>query len=159
MTTLDPIKHDYQLFLSKLQLLLTGSGIKSGRPTFQYERDPKEEQSSDTNQALPRVGRVIVYIEENLTEQLSLEKLAEETQLSKYQLIRLFRKEQDTTPWKFLIAKRIEKVKELLKEGMSPGQAAVEAGFYDQSHLNKTFREKVGQTPKEYQEQNFKNRN
>jgi transcriptional regulator GlxA family with amidase domain len=76
------------------------------------------------------VGRIIVYIEEHLTEQLSLEKLAEEAQLNKYQLIRLFRKEQDMTPWKFLISKRIDKVKKLLEEGLSPGQAAVEAGFF-----------------------------
>lgn len=106
-----------------------------------------------------KIGKVIIYIEENLTQQLSLQKLADEIELSKYQLIRGFQREKGTTPWKFLINKRIEKVKQLLIDGMSPGQAAVEVGFYDQSHLNKVFQENTEQTPKEYQEENFNNNN
>ncbi len=105
------------------------------------------------------VGKVILYIEEHLSEELSLEELAEKIDLSKYQLIRGFHKEEGTTPWKFLMQKRIDNVKDLLEEGIPPGQAAVESGFYDQSHMNKAFREATGQTPKEYQEKNFRNRN
>lgn len=144
---------DYSSFRNNLESLLLRMGI-----TAQNSPDDGAETASDAP-IQPKVGQVIVYIEEHLTEQLSLEKLAEEAQLSKYQLIRLFRKEQDTTPWKFLVGKRIDKAKELLEAGWSPGQAAVEAGFYDQSHLSKVFREATGQTPKEYQEGHFKHRN
>jgi AraC-like DNA-binding protein len=153
-------KLSYYSFLDELNYLLQQSAIISTQQLVNGEADPKENwHHSSPEECSHTVGRIIVYIEEHLTEQLSLEKLAEEAQLNKYQLIRLFREEQDITPWKFLISKRIDKVKELLEEGLSPGQAAVEAGFYDQSHLNRTFRERTGLTPKEYQEQEFKNRN
>lgn len=142
---------DYNSFRDNLESLLLRMGI-----TAQSSPDDGDETASDAPVQL-KVGRVIVYIEEHLTEQLSLERLAEEAQLSKYQLIRLFRKEQDTTPWKFLVGKRLDKAKELLEAGWSPGQVAV--GFYDQSHLSKVFREATGQTPKEYQEEHFKHRN
>lgn len=153
-------KLDYYSFLDELNVLLEQSAIISSRQLIHGETDPKENwHPSSPGEYSPKMGRVIVYIEEHLTEQLSLEKLANEAQLSKYQLIRLFHKEQDMTPWNFLISKRIDKVKKLLEEGYSPGQAAIEVGFYDQSHLNRVFRERTGLTPKEYQRQEFKNRN
>src|SRR5699024_3009968 len=107
----------------------------------------------------PVIGRVIIYMENHLAEQLSLEKLASEAQISKYQLIRQFRDETGVTPWKFLIAKRVDRVKEFLEDGKPLSQTAVETGFYDQSHMTKIFREETGYTPKEYQEKYFKNRN
>lgn len=149
----------YRLFLKNLNALLKESGIEPFRQPITANADRKKNGTEKTSDTQPTIGRVIIYIEEHLTEQLSLDKLAEEARLSKYQLIRQFRDEKGTTPWKFLVGKRIEKVKKLLENGVPPSQAAVEAGFYDQSHLNKKFREETEQTPKEYQEEHFKNRN
>lgn len=150
----------YLLFLEELNSLLEITGIKPARLPVTAEIESKKNRLTlFTPETKQQVGRVIIYMENHLSEDLNLEQLAGEVSLSKYQLIRRFRDEEGTTPWKFLIGKRIEKVKELLEEGISPGQAAVESGFYDQSHLNKVFRENTGQTPKEYQEKNFKNRN
>lgn len=144
----------------ELNKILLSHGISPARLRNSAKIDTQKNWDSPSDPDIKqKIGRVVIYIEENLTKELSLQKLADEIELSKYQLIREFRKEEGTTPWKFLIEKRIEKVKELLKEGMSPGQAAVEAGFYDQSHMNKVFRENTGQTPKEYQEENFRNKN
>lgn len=152
--------NSYKAFLQELEILLQLAGITAERlpVTAGFDERKSRESPSDPN-IKQKIGKVVIYIEENLTKELSLQKLADEIDLSKYQLIRGFRREEGTTPWKFLIEKRIEKVKELLAEGMPPGQAAVESGFYDQSHLNKVFRENTGQTPKKYQEQNFRNRN
>ncbi len=149
-----------EIFVQELKALLHQAGISFRRPpvTAGIEDQKNWESHSDLD-IKQKIGRVVIYIEENLTKELSLQKLADEIELSKYQLIRGFRKEEGTTPWKFLIEKRIKKVKELLKEGVSPGHAAVEAGFYDQSHMNKVFREITEQTPKEYQEENFRNKN
>lgn len=150
----------YQTFIKGLHALLKSSGIVMGRSTILAEVHPEKNRSLQANPELKQqIGRVILYVEEHLAEEMNLDKLAREVSLSKYQLIRRFREEEGTTPWKFIIHKRIEKVKELLEEGVSPGQAALEAGFYDQSHLNRVFREEVGSTPKVYQEKNFRNRN
>lgn len=150
----------YPDFIHELNVLLHSNGIFPSRSPilaeFQSKTNRVSQESSKIDQ---QVGKVILYMDEHLSDELSLENLAEEIGLSKYQLIRRFREEEGTTPWKFLVSRRIERVKELLKEGTPPGQAAMEAGFYDQSHLNKVFREEMGLTPKQYQEKNFKNRN
>lgn len=149
----------YASYMKELQIILAEAGIVSSHQTITAETNRKENRTDHNSELKPVVGRVIVYMEDHLTEQLSLDKLAEEVQLSKYQLIRRFRDETGVTPWKFLIGNRIDRVKEFLKDGIPPSQAAVEAGFYDQSHLTKIFREEMGCTPKEYQEKYFKNRN
>lgn len=150
----------YKTFLQELEILLHFTGVSVGQlpVTTGFDERKNWESPSDRN-IKQKIGKVVIYIEENLTKELSLQKLADEINLSKYQLIRGFRREEGTTPWKFLMQKRIDNVKDLLEKGIPPGQAAVESGFYDQSHMNKAFREATGQTPKEYQEKNFRNRN
>lgn len=161
------MKSDFQIYLSpyfsfidELHNLLNSSGITPSRlpvwAEFQKKINRGTPESGDTKQ---QVGQVILYIEEHWGDELSLENLAEEIGLSKYQLIRRFRDEEGTTPWKFLMRKRIEKAKELLEDGISPVQTAVEAGFYDQSHFSKIFRRETGFTPKAYQEEKFRNKN
>lgn len=147
-------------FIKELNRLLQINRITPPRLPGLAEFQQKTNRfNPKTTKNKQQVGKVILYMEEHLSDELNLENLAEEIGLSKYQLIRRFRDEEGTTPWKFLMKKRFEKVKELLEEGISPAQAAVETGFYDQSHLNRTFREETDMTPKEYQEKNFRNKN
>lgn len=145
--------------LVELQIILNRSCIRTlSLPVVMETGKPERRiRQNSVNQSV--VGQVLVYIEEHFTDSLSLEILAEEAKLSKYQLIRRFREETGSTPWKYLTLRRIEKAKILLEEGMPPGQAAAEAGFYDQSHLSKAFSKETGMSPKEYQEKNFRNRN
>lgn len=150
----------YLSFRRELHTLLETHGIRSNRLPIMAGISQNRKWDRLTDKSIKqKVGEVIIYMNEHLSEELSLEELAKEIDLSKYQLIRGFHKEEGTTPWKFLITKRIEKVKEMLEEGVPPGHAAVEAGFFDQSHLCRIFREEMDMTPKEYQEKNFKNKN
>ena len=150
----------YQLFIIEINEVLNISGISPYRqPVIAGAERKKNWIDPSTQQFSQSVGKVIIYMEEHLSDNLSLEELADEVKLSKFQLIRKFQDEQGTTPWKFLISKRIDKAKELLENGLSPAQTAAETGFFDQSHMNKVFREVTGFTPKEYQEKNFRNKN
>lgn len=160
MTRFSRTNTSYTSFLEELQNLLTLSGITGSGFTMLSGTNKRINRLQEIkSQAAEQIGHVIFYMDEHLTEELNLEELAGEINLSKYQLIRRFREETGTTPWRYLILKRIEKVKELLENGTSPAQAAVEAGFYDQSHMYKVFREETGSTPKEYMEKNFINKN
>ncbi len=153
-------RHPYQLFIIELNEVLKLSGITPYRRPVTAGADREKNWIDPSTQQISQpVGKVIIYMEEHLSDNLSLEELAGEAKLSKFQLIRKFQEEQGTTPWKFLIGKRINRAKELLEKGLSPGQTAAETGFYDQSHMNKVFREATGFTPKEYQEKNFRNKN
>lgn len=159
---IEPLPHaiiSFNSFCSELGIILAHAGIHLSYQPITAGGSPKANGVDYTFKRDPAIGRVIIYMQEHLTEPLSLDKLADEAQLSKYQLIRQFKDEEGLTPWKFLIGKRLDKVKMLLEDGVPPSQAAVETGFYDQSHLTKIFHKETGFTPKQYQEKHFKNRN
>lgn len=63
---------------------------------------------------------------------------------------RRFKKAAGLTPHQFLIQSRIRAAKKLLTGELPLAAAALEAGFYDQSHLNRWFRRSIGLTPREY---------
>lgn len=149
----------YLRHVEELKILLKKWGIAPYRQPIAANAYEQENKSRQEDNIKITIGQVVIYIEKHLSEDLSLNKLAKKVRLSKYQLIRGFRKEKGTTPWQFLISKRIDKAKTLLEEGRSPGQVAVETGFYDQPHFSKSFQKVTGLTPKEYQEEHFRNRN
>lgn len=103
----------------------------------------------------PRVGRVVTFIDEHLGEALSLDRLAAEAELSKYYFARRFREETGLTPWAYVRRARVEKAKELLERGAAPAEAAVAAGFFDQSHLTNTMKALDGQTPGRFRSQHL----
>lgn len=151
----------FSAFAEELNSVLKASGIVPVRHPVVAGSSQKKNlfSPSDKEEEKSRIGWIVLYMEEHYSEELTLDELAGKAGLSKYQLIRKFRQEEGVTPWRFIIGKRIEKVKGMLRDGMAPGPAAAEAGFYDQSHLTKVFREETGFTPKEYQEKYFRNRN
>ena len=96
--------------------------------------------------------RLIEFIECRLSEGFSLEDLSGCVCLSAYHFSRKFKAEFGTTPHSFVVQKRIERAKKLLRSRILPIKAiANECGFSDQSHFCRIFRNSVGVTPKEFQ--------
>jgi AraC-like DNA-binding protein len=54
------------------------------------------------------------------------------------------------TPHAYRLNRRIEQARRLLREGWEPARAALECGFFDQSHLHRHFRAIAAATPGEY---------
>lgn len=88
---------------------------------------------------------------DKLSEDLTLDDISSELDISKYYFLRLFKEQTHFSPHAYLMLKRLEKAKQLLQKGYSPIYVAHECGFNDQSHLNKRFKSFVGVTAKEYQ--------
>ncbi|MGP3958401.1 AraC family ligand binding domain-containing protein [Nonomuraea sp. 3N208] len=81
----------------------------------------------------------------------SLAQLATVAGVSPYVLLRSFRRTYGMPPHAYVTQLRVAKARELLRQGMPPSQAAVTAGFCDQSHLSRHFRRLVGVPPRAYQ--------
>lgn len=81
----------------------------------------------------------------------SLSKTASEFGMSKYKFIRLFKQETGLTPNNFILLKKIEQSKEMLKNGNPIFNVAIDCGFYDNSHFYKNFKRFIGVNPMEYQ--------
>jgi transcriptional regulator GlxA family with amidase domain len=90
------------------------------------------------------------HIEQRFAEPLTLHDLAEVAGLNLFTLIKQFRRETGRTPHQHLCAVRVRAAQGLLSEGLSPAVAAVEAGFFDQSHLARHFKRHCGTTPGRY---------
>jgi len=93
---------------------------------------------------------IVAFIRANLARRIALEELADLAQVSVFQLVRSFRREAETTPYRLIVDLRIEHAKTLLARGESIADAAFGAGFADQSHLTRHFRRRTGFTPKTY---------
>ncbi|MCS3780148.1 helix-turn-helix domain-containing protein [Tsukamurella ocularis] len=65
-------------------------------------------------------------------------------------LVREFSREFGLPPHRYLIGRRVELARGMLLAGGAPAEVSVEAGFHDQSHLNRHFKSMVGTTPGRY---------
>ena len=105
--------------------------------------------------ALPR-GRlraVVEYIEEHVDTGPTLERMAAVARLSPYHFARQFKAATGLPPHQYVIARRVERAKQLLQGGgdLSLAQVAARAGFSDQSVFSHHFKRIVGVTPGQFQ--------
>ena len=87
------------------------------------------------------------YLQDNFRSNISLEQLAELTNLNRSYLIRVFHKAVGMPPYTYLNQIRVEQAKHLLMQGAAIADVAVAVGMSDQSHLNRHFKRIVGITP------------
>ena len=98
-----------------------------------------------------RLKRVLEYIEVNLSSDIHLNDLAETAGLSAFHFARLFKQSTGVSPHQYLLQRRLERAKELLrKPSMSLSEVGLESGFADQSHFTNVFRRFVGATPSKF---------
>lgn len=100
----------------------------------------------------PRVlRRLREHIEENIDQRISVEALAKLANLSVCYFVRAFKQSMGVTPHDYLIRRRVERTIELLSDtDMSLSEIALAAGFADQSHCARRFRQHVGVSPRDY---------
>jgi AraC-like DNA-binding protein len=81
---------------------------------------------------------------------VTLDDLAAATGTDKFHLAKLFRQEVGVAPHRYLIARRLANAQRSLAAGAPIADAAVSAGFFDQSHLNRQFTRRLGFTPAQF---------
>jgi len=111
--------------------------------------------SQDGNPQQPSSNDIIeetaAYINEHLSENLTLESLAERASLSPYYFTRVFKKVTGFTPHEYLIAARINSAKFLLKNTrLSIKEIGYSIGFHSESSFCTTFKKWVETTPSRY---------
>jgi AraC-like DNA-binding protein len=95
------------------------------------------------------INRMVEYIETHLVEDLSLDRLAEVSHLSKFYLDRQFKQFTGLTIYQFIIKKRLIIARNMLREGTPVMEACLSCGFNDYSNFLKAFKREFGRTPRE----------
>ena len=96
------------------------------------------------------IARVLKYIHENISQKISVNDLVRLVPLSRRLLETRFKKSMGTSIYDYILQTRIEKVAQLLCDGMSVSEAALELGFSDIKNLSRMFKQQRGITPSEY---------
>ncbi len=97
-----------------------------------------------------------VFIEEHLGEPINVTRIAREVELTRPGFTRVFRERTGTSPWAWVLDRRVERAARLLERQVPPSEVADALGFCDQSHLTRVFKRLTGATPGEYQRERTK---
>ncbi|MDD4311052.1 MAG: AraC family transcriptional regulator [Eubacteriales bacterium] len=98
----------------------------------------------------PLVKRVSDYLEEHLSEPITLDELCRTVYLSKYYLERKFRQETGASIYQMLQKKRMIRARNQMQKGLSLTQIALNCGFSEYSGFYKAFRSEYGMSPHDY---------
>ena len=96
------------------------------------------------------VAKAVLYMKDHFKETITLSQTAERLNVNSSYLSRVFHNETGMTFIEYLNRIRVEKAKELLKEGKALKEITGECGFQSYGYFLKIFKEYTGHTPKEY---------
>lgn len=119
------------------QLLIVINGISS---------DAAEKRNPPGND---RIERVLSYINENLSEDLSVDRLSAMIYMSRYHFMRSFKEHTGQTVHSYVRQRRLMNASRLIREGLPAARAAAESGFEDYSAFYRAFKASFGVTPGE----------
>lgn len=108
------------------------------------------ESGKDYNERY-NINKVIDFFSEHLDCDYSLEEILKIVNYSPYHFIRIFKSEVGKTPHEFFMDMKIDRAKELLKDGKySITEISFICGFRNPSHFSAVFKKKVGVSPMQY---------
>jgi len=97
-----------------------------------------------------QIDEIIAYINDNISKQLTIDRLSKHFFLSESYICRIFKLATGTTINKYITARRISIAKSLLSNGFNVNDVCIECGFNDYSNFLKSFKKAVGVSPKKY---------
>jgi len=147
----------YKHFCQLNALLFSGAGVAEKHAalvTFMGDHDfsayPALEAAPIAPLGRSVLGQLIEHIEQAELAELSLDSLARQADLGRYQLIRAFRAATGFTPHAYLLNARINRARQLLRQGEELAEVAYRLGFADQSHFQRVFKAHTAATPGYY---------
>ncbi|HEK0906123.1 TPA: AraC family transcriptional regulator [Pseudomonas putida] len=102
------------------------------------------------SQAHPRLETAAAFIRAHRLDPLSLDDICAAAGLSRAYLIRAFRRRFGLTPHGYLVDQRVQHARAQLRRGRGIAEVALEAGFADQAHLQRAFKQHLAATPGHY---------
>ena len=128
--------------------ILSNAGLL--RLLVEIGRNRENPETSGTSPVVPkdkRIADILRYIDEHLSEDLDAEVIAKAFFISKYHMMRLFRRETGTTVHLYITQKRLVKARELMDAGMRATEACYRCGWRSYSSFTRAYGKHLGTTP------------
>lgn len=98
-----------------------------------------------------RMRHVLEHIHARISNEISVDELADEANVTKPYFIKLFKREFGTSPIQYINGKKVERAQLLLyTTNKAVKEVAYALGFNDQNYFIRMFRKATGITPQEY---------
>ncbi len=131
--------------LEELMILV----LRSGRSIRADKRIVTDERQYEFNEL---ANRIVHYMQEHISEKITLQLLAQINHISISTLKRTFVKQTGCSVMSYLTALRIEEAKEMLsRQSYSLNEIAEKTGFGSVHYFSSVFKKHTGKTPKEFQ--------
>ncbi len=151
------IKSIYQLsqslapdFELQVHLILTGVWQK----LYQYYSSlPASEQQPQKH--LARLKDILSFIQENYTQELTLNEIADHVNICKSECCRFFKKYMKMTIFDYILFLRIQNSLALLREGESVTKIASMTGFSSPAYYGQIFKRYMGCSPSRYRKEHM----
>ena len=108
--------------------------------TLQYE---------DSFQANEKILSVLTYMNEHLTEDITVDSLAEHFFTSRYYLMHSFKEQTGYTIGNYLSTKRLLFARDLISSGTAVTDACFACGFHNYSTFLRAYKKQFGKSPRE----------
>ena len=113
-------------------------------------RNREKPETDRTSPVMPkdkRIADILSYIDAHLSEDLDAQVIAKAFFISKYHMMRLFRRETGTTVHLYITQKRLVKARELMDTGMRATEACYRCGWRSYSSFTRAYGKHLGTTP------------
>lgn len=115
---------------------------------------PEREDGTSRTGSAVRIERLCRHLDTHFNESLNLDELTRLTGLQKNYLCRAFKAHTGQTVLNYILQQRLGQAMLLLRQTDRPVvDIALDSGFNDLPHFNRTFRREVEMTPREYRRQ------
>lgn len=119
-------------------------GIEIVKLTGDVKKNKKQPEFS------PHIRNCIKYINENLSQKISVSSVANYCGISADYLSQIFKREIGENLSSYIVRQKLEKAKSLLLDGMSSKVICSEVGFSSQSYFITLFKRYYNMTPSDY---------
>jgi len=128
--------------------ILSNAGLL--RLLVELGRNRENPDVSGASPVMPRserIAEILQYIDKHLSEDLDAEIIAKAFFISKYHMMRQFRRETGTTVHLYITQKRLVKARELMDSGMRATEACYRCGWRSYSSFTRAYGKHLGTTP------------
>ncbi len=124
--------------------ILQFTGIEIIKLTEDVKKNKKQPEFS------PHIRNCMKYINENLSQKISVSSVANHCGISADYLSQIFKKEMDENLSSYILRQKLEKAKILLLKGVNEKEICFEVGFSSQTYFITVFKRFYKMTPTEY---------
>jgi len=132
-----------EMILQSIAILITHEIIKNITDNYHFDETPI------TNNMI--IHEAVKFINIEFEQDITIERLAKLSKLSKSHFAKLFTEEMKMSPMRYLKTIRLQNAKKMLRvKELSVTQVARQCGFNSVSYFTKLFKDSFNETPKEF---------